>query len=536
AGVAERVTFNIKSALGPACSPVDPYELALVADVGNGGQVATMNAYNQKLTVVSDTRWDEQPSFAPNGRMLIFSSKRGGKQRLAIASSDGLARQFLEFSRGDALEPAWGPLLAAVLALAACSSSPRPKVQQSSGVAVGGGGGGSTTAIRRNTGGAGAGRVGQAGTGSDTGSGGLGGAQGRNGTVTGVLDAEELKTQGLNGGAGAGGTGSNAAGAGAGTAGAGAGAGAGQNGLRGAGPGGQSLTNNTLASTTPLDPSRYNGFSSVGELLSNNVIYFNYDSYEITVESRRILEAHSTFLLDNPKLVVSLEGHADERGTREYNLTLGEERAKAAQILMARRGVPNDRSSTVSWGEERPLEFACATRPTPKVEGQPNASPSTGGANTGTVDNPSRLDTDRLRTIGIGEGDPYQDTTPLNPDRYNGYSSVGELKANNVIFFDYNSYAISEQSRRVLQAHANFLVDYPELKASVEGHADERGTREYNIALGEYRAFAVRDVLSANGVSEARLEAVSWGEERPLEIGADEYSYARNRRVELNYQ
>jgi len=87
----------------------------------------------------------------------------------------------------------------------------------------------------------------------------------------------------------------------------------------------------------------------------------------------------------------------------------------------------------------------------------------------------------------------------------------------------------------MLKAHARQLQQNPNLRVRLEGHADERGSREYNIALGERRAQAVRQVLQLQGASSTQLSTVSYGEERPKSLGHDETSWAQNRRVELVY-
>jgi peptidoglycan-associated lipoprotein len=87
----------------------------------------------------------------------------------------------------------------------------------------------------------------------------------------------------------------------------------------------------------------------------------------------------------------------------------------------------------------------------------------------------------------------------------------------------------------LLAAHARFMASRSNLRVRLEGHTDERGTREYNIGLGERRAQAVRRALGLQGVAESRLATVSYGEERPAEAGDDEAAFAKNRRVELIY-
>ncbi len=104
-----------------------------------------------------------------------------------------------------------------------------------------------------------------------------------------------------------------------------------------------------------------------------------------------------------------------------------------------------------------------------------------------------------------------------------------------VIYFAYDSDEVSEQDRELIAAHAAFLASHPEVKVSVEGHTDERGSREYNIALGERRAQAVRRMLEFQGVAPQQISTVSYGEEKPAVDGHDESAWSMNRRVELVY-
>ncbi|GAC1584893.1 MAG: peptidoglycan-associated lipoprotein Pal [Sphingomicrobium sp.] len=89
---------------------------------------------------------------------------------------------------------------------------------------------------------------------------------------------------------------------------------------------------------------------------------------------------------------------------------------------------------------------------------------------------------------------------------------------------------IDAESRTILTAQARWMMANPTVRASIEGHADERGTREYNMALGERRANAARDFLIAQGVPSARLLVTSWGKEKPVAVGSDESAWAQNRR------
>jgi peptidoglycan-associated lipoprotein len=98
------------------------------------------------------------------------------------------------------------------------------------------------------------------------------------------------------------------------------------------------------------------------------------------------------------------------------------------------------------------------------------------------------------------------------------------------VYFGTDKYDLDEATRATLGAQARWLVANPNVRASIEGHADERGTREYNMALGERRANAARDYLVSQGVPAARLLVTSWGKERPVAPGSNEEAWAQNRR------
>lgn len=105
-----------------------------------------------------------------------------------------------------------------------------------------------------------------------------------------------------------------------------------------------------------------------------------------------------------------------------------------------------------------------------------------------------------------------------------------------VFYFEYDRAVINTADLEALQVHAEVLRDNPSRRLVIEGHCDERGTREYNLALGERRADAVRSFLSASGVAGSRVETVSYGEERPDDPGEGESSWARNRRAVMIYR
>ena len=101
----------------------------------------------------------------------------------------------------------------------------------------------------------------------------------------------------------------------------------------------------------------------------------------------------------------------------------------------------------------------------------------------------------------------------------------------NTVYFDYDSSALSGNAQGTLLRQAGFLNANPSLTITIEGHCDERGTREYNLALGERRASAARDFLLAQGVDQARIKVISYGKERPVASGSTETSWSKNRRA-----
>ena len=132
-------------------------------------------------------------------------------------------------------------------------------------------------------------------------------------------------------------------------------------------------------------------------------------------------------------------------------------------------------------------------------------------------------------TAGIG-ADGSLDVTRVEPGQGDG--PLSRL----VIYFDFDRSEIRSDFNDLLQAHGAFLAENTDRQVRLEGHADERGSREYNIGLGEQRAQAVRRVLMLQGASADQLGTVSYGEERPAALGSDENSYGLNRRVELVYR
>ena len=137
---------------------------------------------------------------------------------------------------------------------------------------------------------------------------------------------------------------------------------------------------------------------------------------------------------------------------------------------------------------------------------------------------------------GAGSGQTGQSTVggiDLNASGANGQGPVGVER---IIYFDFDSYTVKPEFQSLLEAHARYLKASSARKVMLEGHTDDRGGREYNLALGQKRAEAVRRSLGLLGVSDAQVEAVSYGKEKPAVQGNNESAFAQNRRVELSYR
>lgn len=127
-----------------------------------------------------------------------------------------------------------------------------------------------------------------------------------------------------------------------------------------------------------------------------------------------------------------------------------------------------------------------------------------------------------VSTGGAGQYDPFNPQSPLAQQRS--------------VYFDFDSYTVSEQYRPVVEMHANYLSSNPQQQVIIEGNTDERGSSEYNLALGQRRSEAVRRILLLLGVRDDQVEAISLGKERPLATGSSEDAYAQNRRADFVYR
>ena len=154
---------------------------------------------------------------------------------------------------------------------------------------------------------------------------------------------------------------------------------------------------------------------------------------------------------------------------------------------------------------------------------------STSGVGDGSISGTGVPDADTATaTAGVdGASDGFQ-KHPLDDPK--------STLANRTIYFEYDSSRVLESERAAIEAHARHLSEHPGASITLEGHADERGTREYNIALGEERAIAIRQLMTLLGAAGQQIRTISYGEERPVAVGHDESAWRLNRRVEIIYR
>ncbi|MDN5938942.1 MAG: peptidoglycan-associated lipoprotein Pal [Salinisphaera sp.] len=165
---------------------------------------------------------------------------------------------------------------------------------------------------------------------------------------------------------------------------------------------------------------------------------------------------------------------------------------------------------------------ACAGNPPPPPPEPGAGMPTTGPAGEGEgAMGTAPIDARGL--LGIDEDDRGMFVDPNNP------------LSTRILYFPFDSSVIQPKYRDVIEAHAHYLTEHPDVNLRLEGHTDERGTREYNVALGERRAESVKRALVVSGASPSQITTLSFGEERPAVVGHTDYAYSQNRRVELIY-
>ena len=136
---------------------------------------------------------------------------------------------------------------------------------------------------------------------------------------------------------------------------------------------------------------------------------------------------------------------------------------------------------------------------------------------------------------------PTAESTPAvraetNPNLNPILTDPNNILSKRSVYFDYDSFVVKNEYRATVQAHAQYLRDNAAAKVLLQGNADERGSREYNLALGQKRADSVRNAMTLSGAKDSQIEAVSLGEEKPRATGHDEASWTENRRTDIRYQ
>lgn len=167
------------------------------------------------------------------------------------------------------------------------------------------------------------------------------------------------------------------------------------------------------------------------------------------------------------------------------------------------------------------LLAACSSEQV-KTEGQGTSASTSSTANSGATSNAVAGSTSSQGNSSAAQGSPLKDPNNILSKRS--------------VYFPFDQYVIDDKYRALIQAHAAYLKSHPEAKATLEGNADERGGAEYNLALGQKRAEAVRKMMELNGASAKQMEAISFGKEKPKAAGHNETAWAENRRTDVHYK
>ena len=169
---------------------------------------------------------------------------------------------------------------------------------------------------------------------------------------------------------------------------------------------------------------------------------------------------------------------------------------------------------------------ACKSTPI-KPAAVEDKSPSSPTATSTTPD--AAADTSAIKEAKI-------DSTDNGNDKNNPLKDPNNILSKRNIYFDYDSDAVKAEYRPVVEAHAKYLLAHPDTKMVVQGNTDERGTREYNLALGQRRSVAVKKALNLLGVQDKQIETISYGEEKAAQNCADETCFGQNRRADIVYE
>ena len=318
------------------------------------------------------------------------------------------------------------------------------------------------------------------------------------------------------------------------------------------GPGGEA-TSSTRVTVVPrsargmITSTDLDGLQQAIEEGKIQPLFFEYDQAGITAEGERVLKENARWFQQFPNATIVIEGHCDERGTEEYNLALGDRRAQAVKAYLVQLGVDPNRMETISFdrlcspstverGEQTTLSWTTTETMSLLIDsgignvadsGSLVISPRESTTYTATATGPGGEATSSTRVTVV----PRSARGMITSTDLDGLQQAIEEGKIQPLFFEYDQAGITAEGERVLKENARWFQQFPNATIVIEGHCDERGTEEYNLALGDRRAQAVKAYLVQLGIDPDRMESISFGEERPFAPGYDEAAYRLNRRA-----
>ena len=199
--------------------------------------------------------------------------------------------------------------------------------------------------------------------------------------------------------------------------------------------------------------------------------------------------------------------------------------------------------STVKLDESASVE---TRKPTALSSADGRQSNSTSAASNGSDSSASQSDASANLDVGANKGSNSSASADANANAKNAknanagnandpLSDPSSILAKRSVYFDLDSYVVKDEYKTVMDAHGKYLASRPDRKVLIQGNTDERGGSEYNLALGQKRADAVRRALALRGVPESQMEAVSFGKEKPKAMGSNEEAWRENRRADIAY-
>lgn len=188
-------------------------------------------------------------------------------------------------------------------------------------------------------------------------------------------------------------------------------------------------------------------------------------------------------------------------------------------------------SLLAACASEKPKGAAAANKPAPVVE----SSISGSSASSASAADSGASSASTLPAEAAGSSSAMASRSSAASVETGPLNDPGSILSKRSVYYPFDVYVVQDADKPLVQAHAEYLSEHPNIKVRLEGNCDERGSTEYNLALGQRRADGVKKILLLGGARESQIEAVSYGEERPKATGHDEASWSQNRRTDLNY-